>query len=104
MRTEVLLAVGEIERWSSEASASELAEHTHTDFAPLGRRFALVMSGLHATIELRDPRRLTVTIAWPVHAGNELRCTACTAIGEFYYHTSVTTPSCVGYFFQRLSA
>lgn len=27
--------------------------------------------------------------------------TACTAIGEFFYHTNVTTPRWVGYFFQR---
>jgi sterol desaturase/sphingolipid hydroxylase (fatty acid hydroxylase superfamily) len=27
--------------------------------------------------------------------------TFCTAIGEFFYHTSVTTPRWVGYFFQR---
>jgi sterol desaturase/sphingolipid hydroxylase (fatty acid hydroxylase superfamily) len=27
--------------------------------------------------------------------------TACTAIGEFFYHTNVKTPQWVGYFFQR---
>ena len=27
--------------------------------------------------------------------------TACTAIGEFFYHTSVRTPQWIGYFFQR---
>lgn len=27
--------------------------------------------------------------------------TACTAIGEFFYHTNVTTPRWIGYFFQR---
>ena len=27
--------------------------------------------------------------------------TACTALGEFFYHTNVTTPHWVGYFFQR---
>ncbi len=27
--------------------------------------------------------------------------TACTAIGEFFYHTNVRTPQWVGYFFQR---
>ena len=27
--------------------------------------------------------------------------TACTALGEFFYHTSVRTPQWIGYFFQR---
>ena len=27
--------------------------------------------------------------------------TLCTALGEFFYHTSVRTPRCVGFFFQR---
>jgi sterol desaturase/sphingolipid hydroxylase (fatty acid hydroxylase superfamily) len=27
--------------------------------------------------------------------------TLCTALGEFFYHTSVRTPRWVGYFFQR---
>lgn len=27
--------------------------------------------------------------------------TACTALGEFFYHTNVRTPRWVGYFFQR---
>lgn len=27
--------------------------------------------------------------------------TACTAIGEFFYHTNVKTPQWIGYFFQR---
>ncbi len=27
--------------------------------------------------------------------------TACTAVGEFFYHTNVTTPRWVGFFFQR---
>ena len=27
--------------------------------------------------------------------------TACTALGEFFYHTNVTTPRWIGYFFQR---
>lgn len=30
-----------------------------------------------------------------------LTYTACTAIGEFFYHTNVRTPQWVGYFFQR---
>ena len=27
--------------------------------------------------------------------------TACTAVGEFFYHTSIKTPRWIGYFFQR---
>jgi sterol desaturase/sphingolipid hydroxylase (fatty acid hydroxylase superfamily) len=27
--------------------------------------------------------------------------TACTALGEFFYHTNITTPRWIGYFFQR---
>ena len=27
--------------------------------------------------------------------------TACTALGEFFYHTNVRTPQWIGYFFQR---
>ena len=55
------------------ASSPELAQNTRTDFAPLRGGSALVTSGFHATIELREPCRLPVAVGWPVYAGNELR-------------------------------